>query len=251
MRNVGCKVCSLLGILGLFLFVFPISLSVQLNIGNLTGILVSLILLGIGIRPEACVRCFRALPRWMRRGVCLLLAVILLLTCFLTGLMWHAASREPEDRSVVIVLGCMIYGDQPSLALRERLDAAIEYLQTEPDTVCILSGGQGSDEQISEALCMYNYMTARGIDPTRLIMEDKSTSTRENMLFSKAIIEEQGWSKQVAVVTNEFHEYRACYIASVVGLDPAAVPASTAWWLLPTYYVRELYGILFEWVRTN
>ena len=251
MRNFVCKLCVILGVFGLALFVLPMFLSVKLNIGNGTGILIALLLIGIRFQPEQLKQIFCGFPRWIRRGIALLLVVILLLTCVLTGLMWHTVSSEPEERSVVIVLGCMIYGDQPSLALKERLDAAIDYLESNGEAVCILSGGQGTDEQISEAQCMYNYMTAHGVDPMRLYMEDQSTSTKENMLFSKAIIEEQGWSKQVAVVTNEFHEYRACYIASAVGLEPAAVPASTAWWLLPTYYVRELYGILYEWVRTN
>lgn len=251
MRKFGYRLCILLGCLGLCLFVCPMVLSVKLNIGNLTGIAGSLLLLWIGMNPDGFARFFRSLPKWLRRGICFLLAVILLLTCFLTGLMWNAASTKPVGQPVVIVLGCMIYGDQPSLALRERLDAALDYLDTHEDAVCILSGGQGSDEQISEALCMYNYLTARGVDPARLWMEDQSTSTRENLLFSKAILEEQGWSEQVAIVTNEFHEYRACYIASAVGLEPTAIPATTAWWLLPTYYVRELYGILYEWVRTN
>lgn len=239
--------CCGLGLLGLLLFAVPICFGVGGNIGSITGLGVSLLLLGLGF---GWIR-LSGIPRWIRRGLGVLLAGILLLTCILTGLMWHAAAKEPEDPAVVIVLGCMIYGDQPSLALRERLDAAITYLSDHEDTVCILSGGQGADEAVSEAQVMEQYLTARGIDPARLVLEDQSTSTRENLLFSKAILEERGWPDRVAVVTNEFHEYRALYIASAVGMEAAAVPASTAWWLLPTYYVRELYGILFEWVRTT
>lgn len=239
--------CRGLGLLGLLLFAVPICFGVGVNIGSLTGIGMALLLLGVGFGWIS----FRATPRWLRRILGLLLAVVLLLTGVLTGLMGYAAAKEPEDPAVVIVLGCMIYGDQPSLALRERLDAALLYLSDHEDTVCILSGGQGADEAVSEAQAMYQYLTARGIDPARLVLEDQSTSTRENLLFSKEILEERGWPNRVAVVTNEFHEYRALYIASAVGLNTAAVPASTAWWLLPTYYVRELYGILYEWVRTT
>ena len=72
--------------------------------------------------------------------------------------------------------------------LQERLDAALKYLDDHKDTICVLSGGKGSDESISEAECMYRYMTERGIDPTKLIREDKSTTTRENLLFSMELL---------------------------------------------------------------
>ena len=78
--------------------------------------------------------------------------------------------------------------------------------------------------------------------------EEASTTTRENLLFSKQLIEEQGLNSVVAIATSEYHEYRAGMIADALEIDWAAVPGRTAIWLFPTYYVRELYGILYEWI---
>ena len=131
--------------------------------------------------------------------------------------------------------------------LTERLTAAEAFLNENENSVCILSGGKGADEQISEALCMYNYLVDQGISPDRLFMEDRSTSTRENLLYSYDIIKKNGLNENVAIVTNEFHEYRAFKIADKLGIKPYAVPAHTHWWLFSTYFVREWYGVIYEW----
>ena len=101
---------------------------------------------------------------------------------------------------------------------------------------------------------MFRYMSARGIAPERLIKEDRSTSTRENLLFSVGRLEEagllstsgDGGGTQIAVVTNEFHACRAHLIAKKLGFRAGTVSAPSPWWLLPTFYVRELYGLLYQ-----
>lgn len=95
---------------------------------------------------------------------------------------------------------------------------------------------------------MYRYLINKGIDASRLYKEENSTTTRENLLYSKQLIEEQGLHPVIAIATSEYHEYRAGQIAGKLGITYAAVPGKTAIWLFPTYYVRELYGILYEWV---
>lgn len=132
------------------------------------------------------------------------------------------------------------------LMLRERIDAAYEFLYENPETVCVLSGGQGSDEDISEAQCMFNELVAAGISPTRLYIEDRSTSTKENLNYTGKIIELCGLKKDIAVVTNEFHEFRAKMLAEELRLGFSAVSAKTAAWLFPTYLVREWYAIIYE-----
>ena len=130
--------------------------------------------------------------------------------------------------------------------MRERLDAALIYLEENPDSQCIVSGGMGEGEKISEAECMYRYLIKKGIHSSRIIKEDKSTSTRENLRFSKKIIEERGLSKNIAIATSDYHQYRASKIAKTLGFSVGAVPGHTAWLLFPTFYVRELYGILYQ-----
>ena len=132
--------------------------------------------------------------------------------------------------------------------LASRLDAAYEYLTEHPDAICIVSGGQGPDESMPEAECMYLYLTEKGIASERIYQENRSTSTRENLLFSQEIIEAEGLNPEIAIVTNEYHEYRAGMVADALEMEYSAVPARTPLWLFPTYYIRELYGIIYEWV---
>ena len=156
---------------------------------------------------------------------------------------------KPAQNATAVILGCRVYGDRPSLILTERMDAAVSYLNENTDAVCIASGGQGADEDISEAECIYRYLVENGISPERIYTENQSTSTRENFAYSYEIIKENSLPQEIAIVTNEFHAYRAGIIAGKLGLSYGAVPAKTARWLLPTYYARELFGVLYEWCK--
>lgn len=148
-----------------------------------------------------------------------------------------------ESEPVLVVLGCQVRGTSPSLMLNERIDAAYDYLVQHPNAVCIVSGGIGPGEKISEAQCMYEHLVERGISADRIYQEDRSTTTAENMTFSKEILDREGLGNSIAITTNEFHEYRARRIAYKYGLQSIPVSAKTAGWLFPTYYVRELYAI--------
>ena len=160
-------------------------------------------------------------------------------------MIWKA-NNIPQEETTVVVLGCQVKPYGPSLMLQERLDAAYKYLSENKNIKCILSGGKGNDEPMSEAECMYNWLVDMGIDKDRLYMDDKSTSTRENLIFSKRIIEENGLNPVMTVITNDFHQYRASQIAETLGIKNYNVSGKTLITLLPTYYVRELGGILFE-----
>lgn len=242
-----------IGGLGILWLMVPVIVGRIVNIGTVTGLLICGLIAGYGIFMGWCNRILSKL--WKKKAGKIVLSILMGIACIILGLVIIlttniiiAANRKPAEEATVIVLGCRVYGEYASLSLLERLQAAEEYLKAHPDTVCILSGGQGPGEDISEAECMYRYLTEQGIASGRLYLEDRSTSTRENMAFSKEIIEEEGFSTKVAIVTNEYHEYRASIIAGELDLEPASVPASTALWLFPAYYVRELYGILYEWV---
>ncbi len=241
------------GCIGIIWLMTPVIVGRIINIGTVTGILVFGILAGYGMFMKQCNRVLGGL--WKKKAGKTVLSILMGIACIiltlviiLTTNIIIAAGRKPPEDATVIVLGCRVYGEYASLSLMERLQAAEAYLKAHPEAVCILSGGQGPGEDISEAECMYRYLTEQGISPEQLYLEDKSTSTRENLAFSRAIIEEEGFSTNVAIVTNEYHEYRASLIARNLELKPAAVPAATAIWLFPAYYVRELYGILYEWV---
>jgi len=234
-------------------FLLPLCLSVSLHIGNLTGLVLSVLLFLYALFMEQIHRLIvkwngHRIKKWLVRGVFGLIAIIGVLVVAESACMIKAATKKAPEGATVVVLGCRVYGERASLMLVERLEAACEYLTEHEESACVLSGGQGPGENISEAECMYRYLVAKGIDPERLYKEDKSTNTRENLMFSKALIEENGLHPVIAITTSEFHEYRAGQIAKSLAMEYGAVSGRTAIWLFPTYYVRELYAILAEWI---
>ncbi len=251
--NILSVIMFLSGLAGTIWFLLPFTMHGILNIGNITGIVFCAAIMIYGCfthRINTFLKNFRkrAVGRVITGAAGLCLVIMILLVITETVFMVKAAVKEPEPDSTLIILGCQVKGERPSLMLRKRLEAAYEYLAENPDSACILSGGQGPDEAISEAECMYRYLTEKGISPDRLYKEEKSTSTRENLAFSKEILEDNHLNPNIAIATNEFHQYRAGRIADALGFDYAAVSGRTPLYLLASYYVRELYGILYEWV---
>ncbi len=130
----------------------------------------------------------------------------------------------------------------------QRIMTAKRYLEKEPSAICVVSGGQGSDELISEAECMKRVLMENGISEDRIIMEERSTSTDENIRFSLEKLKERGISGPVTIVTNEFHQLRAQMIAESYGLESYSLSAPTAKYLLPTYWLREWFGVCYQFV---
>ncbi len=241
------------GVCALPLFVIPLLLTVGLGIGNVTGITVALVLIMYGLffhRINELCRNWKKKKylRFLVYGAEVVVISVFVLAVLMTSLMIHAAGKEPVGNETLIVLGCRVYGEAPSLSLRERLDAAYKYLEENPGTYCVVSGGQGPGENISEAECMYRYLVNKGIDGSRIYIEDVSTSTRENLEFSLQVIKENQLPGEIAVATSEYHQYRVGLVAKGLGMENTAVCGQTAPWLFPTFYVRELYGVLYEWV---
>lgn len=252
MRKV--RVLSIIISIILFIwFLIPLSLSVSLNLGNVTGLTVSLLLFVYGllmpkIHQHLAKWRTHKLKKWIGRIAVVVVCVIAGLVVVETSCMIRAACKKPAEDATVVVLGCRVYGQRASLSMVERLEAAYEYLSENKDAVCVLSGGQGPGEEITEAECMFRWLVGKGIDSDRLYKEEESASTRENLLFSKQLIEEEKLNEAIAITTSEYHQYRAGRIAESLDMEYGAIPGKTAIWLFPTYYVRELYGILYEWI---
>jgi uncharacterized SAM-binding protein YcdF (DUF218 family) len=156
-----------------------------------------------------------------------------------------------KDCDYVIVLGAGVNGTVPSLSLRERINGAYAYLTAHPDAICVVSGGQGANELISEAECMCRELKAMGIDESRIWLEDKSTSTRENLRFSLALIESRiGTRPQtVGLVSSEYHLFRAGLFAADEGVQAVGIPAKTSWLSLRiNYFLREIVAVWAYWV---
>ncbi|MGI6174488.1 MAG: YdcF family protein [Christensenellales bacterium] len=163
-----------------------------------------------------------------------------------------AFEKTPARLEYIIILGAKVNGKSPSGALRNRIQRAAEYMQENPDTIAIASGGQGEDEEISEAQCIYNGLVARGIDPSRILFEDKSTSTVENMRFSFQILFDLGkHGSKVGIVTNNFHVFRALRIARkhAGACEVRGVPVATTKLSFPHYMLREFVAVIVDFLR--
>ncbi len=158
-------------------------------------------------------------------------------------LIYHANKKAEPGMDYLIVLGAQVKGTTISKQLKKRLDTATTYLEENPMTVVIVSGGQGSGEDISEAEAMKRYLLEKKITENRIVMEDKSTSTNENIRFSKVLITKK--NATVVIVTNGFHIFRSISIAKKQGIERVhglAAPSDSI--LLLNYYIREAAGVL-------
>lgn len=176
---------------------------------------------------------------WARRAICAVCVAGALVAGGLFGLIFSAAAATPPaGLDALVVLGAGLRPDgTPSEALAFRLDAALDYLEDNPDTVCVVSGGQGLGESRTEADAMYDYLLEHGLDAARATREDRSTSTAENVRNSAGLLEP---GSSVGIVTNDFHLYRALRIAEKNGLAGAsglAAPSNPLY--LPQSALRE------------
>ena len=244
----------LLVLFGLYLirlYIPPFVTLRVLNLGNIFGIGAGAGFIVLGVLLKTIVTFIRGEMECghMKQVVIALSVIGILGAMFLTaffgtlGSIIHHAGYTATDQSTVIVLGCQIRGDNPSGSLINRCKVAAEYLEEHPDAVCIASGGQGPDENLSEGQCIYNLLTERGIDGSRIFIEDKSTSTDENIANSVKIIEEHHLSKEVAVATSDYHEKRAAMICEKNGLTATSIPAYATKWSRPTFFTREVFAV--------
>lgn len=234
-------------------FLLPLVVAGIINIGNLTGMAISVLFAGyMSFLPVVNDYVKNLWKKKVGKGVlcgcAVIIAGIAVLAAVETGYMINANAKTPAENATAVVLGCRVYGERASLSLVERLEAAYEYLEENPEAVCVVSGGQGPGENISEAECMYRWLTDKGIDGNRIYKEDKSTSTEENIAYTKEVIKQNGLNENIAIITSEYHSYRATVLAEKNDLSYGTAPGKTAIWLFPTYYIRELYAILAEWI---
>ena len=201
-------------------------------------------------RPWLCEKCAKGWKRVVMAVIGVSVAALAVLFVVLSACMITAAAKKPpEENATVVVLGALIRGEEPSLMLRLRLDAAMEYLEAHPEAACVVSGGQGADEPYSEAHVMQKYLTEHGVDAARIYAEDQSSNTFENIRNSLALIRQEGLSENLVIATQEFHEYRAASMAKRAGVSAVgAATAPTPLHLLLCYWVRECAAICRLWL---
>ena len=196
---------------------------------------------------------FRRLRRvmWLRITAASVLVVLICAFVVVECLVISGMDNTGEPGlDYIIVLGAQVRGTTPSLALHWRIERAYEYLSGNPNTIAVVSGGQGSGEDISEAECMRRELVRRGIAEERILIEDKSTSTKENIAFSLEIIGDK--TAKIGVVTNNFHVWRAIKIARHAGAeDTVGIAAPYPNMLLIHSMAREFFSVVANSLSGN
>lgn len=211
------------------------------------GFSIFALLIYIGKKRQWLVK----MPRWLLVffAVCVCIGVILfsaLETCVILGMNYH----PKENADYVIVLGAQVRGTRVTKSLKKRLDAAYDYAVKYPKCKVIVSGGQGPGEDIAEAEAMRIYLLEKGLEEERILVEDKSTTTKENLLYSKDIIQDE--TAEVVIVTNNFHAFRALKLAGKLDYQQVSIlPASSDNRLLLNYMVREAAALIKEKLLGN
>lgn len=167
---------------------------------------------------------------------------------FGTGLTMKKAQNKRASGvfTYAIILGAKVNDTTPSLSLRYRLDAALAYAKKYPAIILVLSGGQGLDEGISEAQAMANYLSAQEFPLTRMILENRSTSTYENLSNSKELI--PTYVSGITLITSDYHIARTGMLAEKIGYEWDAVSAKTPEVIETKVRFRERLALVKTWI---
>lgn len=240
-------IMNILMIIGILCFVYFVMYMVLVDLTNRFTFF--WLILGIG-----CMA-FRSLIRYMEHNsvsipttvkwvVGILFGVAVLVFVVVEAIIiCYGAASPPAEADYVLVLGCQVKGTNPSYALVKRLDAAYDYLMDNSETMVILSGGQGFGEDIAEAHAMAEYLKKKGLPESRMLLEDKSQNTDENIRNGMELMERQDAS--VVLVTSRFHVFRSVGVAKKQGLtNVEGLGAPTKWYTIPNQYIREGFAVL-------
>lgn len=252
MKNIIRAVMFVMSALCFLLNIGPVITNRQINVGIIVGLGAAFIFLIYGILFDRVNE--RVKKMWSAKAGKVFLSFVAV--CFAFGIavggyafvniVSHGVESDKKTE-YIIVLGCQVRGDQPGIYLRGRINKAYEYLTENPQSRAILSGGQGSEESISEGQCMYNCLTEMGIDGSRLMIEDESASTIANFDNSIEKLRADGVDiKEITVVTNDFHEYRASAFAERNGLKAYSYPSRSHWTGYLPFAVREVFAVVCQ-----
>lgn len=175
--------------------------------------------------------------------------IVLLLISFIvieSLIIYHGSREDNVKVDYLVVLGAGLWGDVPSLTLKQRLDESLDFIRQNPDTKIVLSGGMGPGETITEAEGMKRYLVGKGVDEKIIIKEEKSTNTKENLKFTRDLLKKSDGREniKIKIVTSDFHMFRSKLIARNKGFIVFGKPSPTHPMLIPAYYVREFMAVI-------
>ena len=242
MKLLPWLTCTVLGVLAFFLkFMVP-----GYSFSALVCVLLIVLILFYTLMPLVGLK----FPRFAKAltRICTICLVIGLIVVGITEVLIVKASfGDPKELvQYMVVLGAKVRNDGPSVSLWDRIYGAAEYLEEHPDTIAIVSGGQGADEPMTEAQAMYDELIALGIDPDRVWLEEKATSTWENLTFALDLIEEKTGERpeKLGILSSEYHLFRAKLFAKECGVEAVGIPARTSRLSQRiNHFMREVAGV--------
>ncbi len=243
----------LLAVLGVLCILYCLGIALFVNYGTRFFLIwgvggVMLIACGWVV---GCTGLLSAMPVWMKIFLGSILGLGILLFVIVEGsVLSRFSAKGGKDADYLIILGAQMRVNGPSDVLLRRLNAAIEYLAENPDTIVIVSGGKGENEPMAEAQGMYDYLVSAGIDGSRIRREDTSRNTYENLEYSSGFLDKE--KDTVVVVTNNFHVFRALKIAQKMGYENVSGLAADSYPLMiPNNMLREFFGVVKDYLVGN
>lgn len=212
--------------------------------------LVCICLMGLLLFYNICYMTRNRFPkttRVVKRVFTVLLVIGMLVVGVTECLIIHASFGDRDEScEYMLVLGAKVRSDGPSVSLMDRIKAAAAYMNAHPEVIAVVSGGKGPDEPMTEAQCMYDELIRLGIDPNRIWMEDRATSTWENLRFTLNLIEEKTGKRpeKIGLLSSEYHLFRAKLFADRCGVEAVGIPARTSRLSqMVNHFMREVAGV--------
>lgn len=188
---------------------------------------------------------------WILLGMVIGIGIIIFIV-LLIKVMSRLRAKDSGNIKCCIVLGAKVDGRRITKSLLRRVEKAYEFLKNNPEAIVIVSGGQGPCEDISEAEAMYRYLVDRGISRERVLKEEKSTTTKENLVFSSEIIKTLNGDMTLGIITSSFHIYRAELLAKKLGIVvETGIAARSDKILFVNYLFRECAALVKEKMLGN
>ena len=252
-RTVAFKTRNWGAVFGWIAIVFFSLLALFLNfcmVGYSFSVLVCFAIIGIILVYKGLNLLAKKYPRdarGLRRFFTVVLCIGLLIVGVTEALIIEASFGDPKQHcDYMVVLGAKVREEGPSVSLMDRIRATQAYMDSHPDAIAVVTGGQGADEPMTEARCMYDELVKLGVDPQRIWIEDQATSTWENLNFSLNLIEEKTGTRpgKIGILSSEYHLYRASLFADACGVESVGIPAATS--RLPqkiNHFMREVAGV--------
>ena len=241
-RIVALAVCAVLGGLAFFLkFCVP-----GYSFSALVCLCLIVIILFYSFMPMVGLK-FPGFAKTTTSLFTVILIIGLLVVGITEAIIIKYSFGDPKENvAYIVVLGAKVNADGPSVSLWDRINAAADYLEAHPDVIAVVSGGQGTDEPITEAECMFRELVELGIDPKRIWMEDEATSTWENMQFTLNLIEEKTGERptKLGVLSSEYHLFRSSLFARACNVEFVGIPARTSRASQAiNHFMREVAGV--------